>query len=144
MATNKGLGRGLGSLLGILDDEEEIKQPEKVKEEKKFVPEGETVVEVEIGKIDNNPNQPRKNFDPTALDELAQSIKRYGIIQPILVTKKGDRYLIVAGERRFRASKIAGLKKIPAIIRAFTESEIKQIALLENIQRQDLNYFEES
>ena len=106
------------------------------------VPEGEKVIEIEMGQIDNNPNQPRKNFDPTALDELASSIKRYGIIQPILVTQKGDRYLIVAGERRFRASKIAGLKKIPAIVKPFTDAEIKQIALLENIQRQDLNPIE--
>ncbi len=144
MATNKGLGRGLGSLLGILDDEEEIKPTKKanVEEKKVVVPEGEKVIEIDIGKIDNNPNQPRKNFDPTALSELAQSIKRYGVIQPILVTKKGDRYLIVAGERRFRASKIAECKKIPAIVKSFSESEIKQIALLENIQRQDLNPIE--
>ncbi|MBE5757906.1 MAG: ParB/RepB/Spo0J family partition protein [Clostridiales bacterium] len=150
MATNKGLGRGLGSLLGILDDDNDIKpiKKESVKKEsaqvKKevIVPEGETVVEVEISQIDNNPKQPRKMFDPTLLNELAQSIKIYGVIQPILLTKKGDRYLIVAGERRFRASIIAGKKTIPAIIKDFDDREIKEIALLENIQRQDLNPIE--
>jgi ParB family chromosome partitioning protein len=140
---NKGLGRGLGSLLGILDDDRDeiVKAPEKI-EEKVIVPEGEVVEEIAIGLIDNNPNQPRKNFDPTALNELAQSIKLYGIIQPILVTRRGDRYMIVAGERRFRASKLAEKKTIPAIVKDFTESQVKEIALLENIQRQDLNPIE--
>jgi ParB family chromosome partitioning protein len=95
-----------------------------------------------MGLVDNNPNQPRKNFDPTALSELAQSIKLYGVIQPILVTKKNERYMIVAGERRFRATKLAEKKTIPAIIKDFSESEVKEIALLENIQRQDLNPIE--
>jgi len=143
MAANRGLGRGLGSLLGILDDnenkvEEELKQPEP----KVQVPEGETVVELEISKIDNNPGQPRKVFEPTALNELAQSIKMYGVIQPILVTPRGDRFMIVAGERRFRASKIAEKKTIPAIVKDFTDAQVKEIALLENIQRQDLNPIE--
>ena len=96
---NKGLGRGLGSLLGILDEEE----PEAKKEEIKARLEGEEVIELDMGKIDVNPNQPRKNFDPTALSELAVSIKTHGLIQPILVTPRNGRYLIVAGERRFRA-----------------------------------------
>lgn len=142
MAPNKGLGRGLGSLLGILDDEEEVKVVEKTTPKKVELPEGEIVEDIAIGLIDNNPNQPRKNFDPTALSELAQSIKMYGVIQPILVTKKGERYMIVAGERRFRASKLAEKKTIPAIVKDFTESQIKEIALLENIQRQDLNPIE--
>ena len=142
----KGLGRGLGSLLGILDDEEKV-QPI-AKEEKVdtppqvVVPEGEVVEEIAIGLIDNNPNQPRKNFDPTALSELAQSIKMYGVIQPILVTKRNERYMIVAGERRFRATKLAEKKTIPAIVKEFTEAQVKEIALLENIQRQDLNPIE--
>ena len=141
---NKGLGRGLGSLLGILDDDrdEVIKQPKVEKAQKVAVPEGEVVEEIAIGLIDNNPDQPRKNFDPTALSELAQSIKLYGIIQPILLTRRGDRYMIVAGERRFRASKLAEKKTIPAIVKDFTESQVKEIALLENIQRQDLNPIE--
>lgn len=154
MAPNRGLGRGLGSLLGILDDEKELeskKTPTK-KEEKVVVkevikevvkaPEGEVVEEIAIGLIDNNPNQPRKNFDPSALQELADSIKTYGVIQPILVSKRGDRYMIIAGERRFRATKLAEKKTIPAIVKDFSESEIKEIALLENIQRQDLNPIE--
>ena len=158
MAPNKGLGRGLGSLLGSLDDEEEVKEAKVINEEKVekneniekktttkkevVVPEGEVVEEVDISLIDNNPKQPRKIFDPTLLDELAQSIKIYGVIQPILLTKKGDRYLIVAGERRFRASIIAGKKTIPAIIKDLDDKEVKEIALLENIQRQDLNPIE--
>lgn len=153
MATNKGLGRGLGSLLGILDDEKEVKEVKKVSTKKDsptpteikkemIIPEGETVVEVEISQIDNNPKQPRKMFDPTLLNELAQSIKIYGVIQPILLTQKGDRYLIVAGERRFRASIIAGKKTIPAIVKDYDDKQIKEIALLENIQRQDLNPIE--
>ena len=139
---NKGLGRGLGSLLGILDDDREDMMQEPREEVKVIVPEGEVVEELSIGLIDNNPNQPRKNFDPTALNELAQSIKLYGVIQPILVTKRGDRYMIVAGERRFRATKLAEKKTIPAIVKDFSESEVKEIALLENIQRQDLNPIE--
>lgn len=135
----KGLGRGLSSLLGILDDEEP-KVVEKVAESPEF--EGEKVVEVDISLIDNNPGQPRKNFEPTALNELAQSIKMYGIIQPILLTPRNDRYLIVAGERRFRASKLAEKKTIPAIIKELDDGQVKEIALLENIQRQDLNPIE--
>ena len=143
---SKGLGRGLGSLLGILDDEEEVVKAKPVAKKeppkKVEIPEGEVVEEIAIGLIDNNPDQPRKNFDPTALSELAQSIKLYGVIQPILVTRKGDRYMIVAGERRFRATKLAEKKTIPAIVKDFTESQVKEIALLENIQRQDLNPIE--
>ena len=152
MAKERGLGRGLGSLLGILDDEEEVmpkaKKKEVVVEEKPVetpkmvVPEGETVREIEIGLIDNNPNQPRKNFDANALNELSQSIKLHGIIQPILVTPKNGRYMIVAGERRFRACKLAEKKTIPCIVKDLEEGQIKEIALLENIQRQDLNPIE--
>ncbi|MBQ7352213.1 MAG: ParB/RepB/Spo0J family partition protein [Clostridia bacterium] len=141
MAVNRGLGRGLGSLLGILDDEEKAENKNEPPK-KAVIPEGEVVEEISIGLIDNNPNQPRKNFDPTALDELSQSIKMYGVIQPILLTKKGDRYMIVAGERRFRASKLAEKKTIPAIVKEFSDSQVKEIALLENIQRQDLNPIE--
>ena len=137
---NKGLGRGLGSLLGILDDDKELetKKPEETK--KQF--EGEEVVELNMGLIDINPNQPRKNFDPTALNELASSIKIHGVIQPILVTPRNNRYMIVAGERRFRASKLAEMKSIKAIIKDLDDKSVKEIALLENIQRQDLNPIE--
>lgn len=151
MATNKGLGRGLGSLLGIFDNEEENvfinKKGEVVDNnngvsDKKSEEIGKNVTEIEISLIDNNPDQPRKNFDPTAIRELATSIKEYGVIQPIILKKNGDRYIIVAGERRFRASKLAGLKVIPAIVRDYTENQVKEIALLENIQREDLNPIE--
>lgn len=135
---NKGLGRGLGSLLGILDEEEAIEK--NIVEEKQIA--GENVVELDMGLIDVNPNQPRKNFDPTALNELATSIKLHGVIQPILVTPRNNRYMIVAGERRFRASKLAERKTIRAIIKDFDDGQVKEIALLENIQRQDLNPIE--
>lgn len=142
---NKGLGRGLGSLLGILDDEDEkiekkVSNDTKEKESGTF--KGEKVVDLSIGMIDVNPNQPRKNFDPTALNELASSIKIHGVIQPILVTPRNGRYLIVAGERRFRASIIAEMKTIKAIVKDLNDAEVKEIALLENIQRQDLNPIE--
>ena len=135
---NKGLGRGLGSLLGILDEEETEAKKEEIKARLK----GEEVIELDMGKIDVNPNQPRKNFDPTALSELAVSIKTHGLIQPILVTPRNGRYLIVAGERRFRASKLAEKKTIKAIIKDFDDNQVKEIALLENIQRQYLNPIE--
>lgn len=140
MENKKGLGRGLGSLLGMFDDEPvEVKKDAKGKIEEIN---GEKVSEIDIKLIDVNPNQPRKNFEPTALKELADSIKVHGVIQPIIVNKTGDRYIIVAGERRFRASKLAGLKTIPAIVKNYTEQQIKEISLLENIQREDLNPIE--
>lgn len=139
---NKGLGRGLGSLLGILDEsEEEVKNVKTEKETKKVIA-GEEVIELEMGLIDVNPDQPRKNFDPTALNELATSIKLHGVIQPILVTPRNNRYMIVAGERRFRASKLAEKKTIRAIVKDLDDGQVKEIALLENIQRQDLNPIE--
>lgn len=144
MEHKKGLGRGLDSLLGIFDSRDEIdnkKQP--VIDKNDVVSDNNPdTTEIDISLIDNNKDQPRKNFDPTALKELAESIKNYGVIQPILVSPKGNRYVIVAGERRFRASKLAGLKKIPAVVRGYTKQEIQEISLLENIQREDLNPIE--
>lgn len=147
MAQQRGLGRGLGSLLGILDDDNKVELKKETSKEEKIenkvqIPDGEIVENIAISLIDNNPNQPRKNFDPSALQELAESIKTYGVIQPILVSKRGNRYMIIAGERRFRATKLAEIKTIPAIVKDFSEAEIKEIALLENIQRQDLNPIE--
>lgn len=98
-----------------------------------------TVIELEISKIEPNINQPRKSFNKESLQELSDSIKQHGIIQPIIVVQKGDKYSIVAGERRYRASKMAGLKKIPVIIKEYSTKEIKEIALIENLQREDLN-----
>ncbi|MDE6550619.1 MAG: ParB/RepB/Spo0J family partition protein [Clostridia bacterium] len=102
------------------------------------------VEEIEIGLIDTNPDQPRKNFDKDALAELAKSISLYGVIQPIIVAPKGGRYEIIAGERRYRATQQAGLAKIPAIVRDYDDMERKEIALIENLQREDLNPIEEA
>lgn len=105
----------------------------------------EAVTQVKSDLIDTNPNQPRKRFDDESLQELAVSIKNYGVIQPILVCpKEGGRYELIAGERRLRASKIAGLSFIPAIVKKFTESQMAEIALIENLQREDLNPIEEA
>lgn len=102
------------------------------------------VEEMDINQIITNPDQPRKTFRQEALEELAQSIKTFGIIQPITVVKRDDKYVIVAGERRYRASIIAGLKKVPVIIKEFNDKERKEIALIENLQREDLNAIEEA
>lgn len=142
---NKGLGRGLGSLFAGLDEEEE-KKPVPAKKEivKEDVIEKttENPEEIDISLIDRNIKQPRKIFNEEQLQELAQSIKNCGIIQPIILVKKDDRFMIVSGERRWRASKIAGLKKIPAIVRNYTDNEIAEVALIENLQREDLNPIE--
>lgn len=129
MAANKGLGKGLGALLsadGI---------PENTKD---------SVVELKINDISPNEGQPRKHFDEDLLNELAESIKENGVIQPIIVQKKGTGYRIVAGERRWRASRLAGLKVIPAIVRELTDLQTMEQALIENIQREDLNPIEEA
>ncbi len=102
------------------------------------------VEEIETALIDTNPNQPRKNFDKDALAELAKSISQHGVIQPIIVAPKGGRYEIIAGERRYRATQQAGLGKIPAIVRDYNDMERKEIALIENLQREDLNPIEEA
>ena len=105
----------------------------------------EKVTQIQSKLIDTNPNQPRKHFDEESLQELAVSIKNYGVIQPILLSpKEGGRYELIAGERRLRASKMAGLSFIPAIVKQFTESEMAEIALIENLQREDLNPIEEA
>lgn len=100
------------------------------------------VYEIELDKIFPNPNQPRKAFDDVALKELADSISVHGVITPIVLNREGDRYMIIAGERRFRASKLAGKKTIPAIIRDYNERQVKEISLIENLQREDLNPIE--
>ncbi len=103
-----------------------------------------TVTEVDIVKIKANPFQPRKFFDPIQMKELAKSIEEYGVIQPIIVRKNNDYYELVAGERRLRASQSIGMEKIPAIIKEYNNNELAEIALIENLQREDLNYFEEA
>lgn len=102
------------------------------------------ILEIDINKIEANKNQPRKYFDEESLLELSESIKNYGMIQPIIVKKVNDYYELIAGERRFRAAKIAGLKKLPAIIKDFDKSTAFEVALIENIQRKDLNPIEEA
>ena len=104
----------------------------------------EGVEEVSLSLIDPNPDQPRKNFDSDTLDELARSIKQYGVIQPIILSPDGGRYTIIAGERRFRAAKAAGLTAIPSIVRRLDDIQRKEIALIENLQREDLNPIEEA
>ncbi|MBO5344892.1 MAG: ParB/RepB/Spo0J family partition protein, partial [Clostridia bacterium] len=136
----RGLGRGLNSLFGEYDNETTEKEKEEVvKVEQVVVNEPK---EIEIGLIDRNPEQPRKVFDDEALSELATSIKNYGVIQPIIVKEVNGRYVIIAGERRWRASRLAGLKTIPCVIKDYTEQEISEIAIIENLQREDLNPIE--
>ncbi len=103
-----------------------------------------SILDVPIENVSGNPDQPRKSFDEGSLAELSASIKEKGVIQPILVEKKGDSYIIIAGERRYRASKMAGLATVPVIVRDFSDNEKLEIALIENIQREDLNPIEEA
>ena len=149
----KGLGRGLNALFGVFDEEEkeevvskETKQEvvEKPVERPAPAPQvnGETIAEIDIKLIDPNKNQPRKTFDATSLKELAESIKQHGIISPIVVNDQGGRYMIIAGERRFRASIIAGLRTVPVIIKNYTARQIKEVSIIENLQREDLNPIE--
>lgn len=133
-----GLGRGLNAFFG--EDTEEIKEElSKVKNKKVEL---DSVVELKISDVEPMEGQPRKVFDSEKLQELSDSIKEQGVIQPILVVKSKNGYMIVAGERRWRAAKIAGLKTIPAIIKDYTDTKKKQVALIENIQREDLNVIE--
>lgn len=141
MAVKKGLGRGLGNLIPGGEDKEETKT--KVIEKKVIVKEpSETVLK--INDIEPNRNQPRTFFDEDTLEELADSIKQYGVIEPLVVTKKDDHYEIIAGERRWRAAKKAGLKEVPVVIKKFSDEEAKVVALIENLQRENLNPIEEA
>ena len=140
---NKGLGRGFASLMGL--NELEIKpqqQPQPQAEAPVERPESDNVVLISLLDIDPNYEQPRKTFDEDALKELADSIRVHGVIQPIVVTPIGKRFMIIAGERRFRASKMAGKQDIPAIVRSYTPQQIKEISLIENLQREDLSPIE--
>ena len=138
MKNNRGLGKGLSALFS--ETEEDYGKSllfDETESEK-----GTGVTEIDISSIFANPNQPRKVFDETALAELSDSIKKHGVIMPIIVNKSGDRYMIIAGERRFRASKLAGLSKVPVIVKTYNERQIKEISLIENLQREDLNPIE--
>lgn len=127
----RGLGRGLDALLGGEPQE----QPRQ---------EGDVVMSLSVAKIDVNPDQPRRTFDPQALEELADSIRSVGVIQPIVVASRSGRYVIIAGERRYRASLMAGLKEVPVIVRDWDENLRLEAALIENLQREDLNPIEEA
>ena len=131
MTKKTGLGKGLDALFGPVPEEEQMQ-------------ENDTLRNLKITEVEPNRDQARKRFDQEALEELASSIKEYGLIQPIVVTKKDDYYSIVAGERRWRASKIAGLTEIPAIIRDDDEKVNAEISLIENMQREDLNPIEKA
>lgn len=122
----KGLGKGLGALLGT----EEV--------------ENGGILEVRIGDVEPNANQPRKTFDDERLAALAESIKQHGVVQPLIVQQDGDTYRIVAGERRWRAARLAGLEKVPVIVRDLSDRQVMEVALIENLQREDLNPIEEA
>ncbi|MBQ8983503.1 MAG: ParB/RepB/Spo0J family partition protein [Lachnospiraceae bacterium] len=162
MAAKKGLGRGLDALIptdspktnkskntsgnkkatgnGLKTSSASSKKPS-VQEN---IPEGSLVQTMKITDIEPNPDQPRKNFEEDPLQELADSIKEYGVIDPIIVTRKNKSNLIIAGERRWRAARLVGLKEVPVIVREYNEQEIAEISLIENIQREDLNPIEEA
>ena len=147
MAIKKGLGKGLSALLAGSEEEYDNSYDglggAKSQPEKSEAPDAaHTSVEIPISLIDPNVNQPRKTFDEVAMNELVNSIRIHGVISPIIVVRRGERYMIIAGERRFRASKKAGLTTIPAIVRDYTEQQVKEISLIENLQREDLNPIE--
>lgn len=168
----KGLGRGLDALFSIYDDEDkkEVKAASKSEEAEKSVERKpiqirpvetkvedspvvriealpnsnneDGVLEIDIKLIDPNKGQPRKNFNAASLKELSESIKQHGVIQPILVNENKGRYMIIAGERRFRASLIAGKRTIPCVVKHYDDKEVKEVSLIENLQREDLNAVE--
>ena len=136
----RGLGKGLDSLIPMSGNTKSVSETKELKKEENKG--SETIVK--ITQVEPNREQPRKNFDEDALQELADSIKQFGLLQPILVQDRKTHYEIIAGERRWRAAKLAGLKEVPVIIRDYTDQEIVEISLIENIQREDLNPIEEA
>lgn len=136
MVAKRGLGKGLDSMIPEKIDRSSSKTKERLDVSRETM--------VGINEIEPNKLQPRKKFDEDSMHELAESIKLYGIIQPLVLQKRESFYEIIAGERRWRAARIAGLKKVPAIIKDYTEQEIVEIAIIENIQREDLNPIEEA
>ncbi len=139
----RGLGKGLDSMIpNLVGENSEKKESVAKKQDVTDNKAAETIVK--ITKVEPNREQPRKFFDEDALQELADSIKQFGLLQPILVQDRDSYYEIIAGERRWRAAKLAGLKEVPVIIKNYTEQEIVEIALIENIQREDLNPIEEA
>ena len=137
MSKHSGLGRGLGSLLSSSESQYEIAMPQENSG-------SEGAVEVSVESIRPNPYQPRKKFDKEKLKELSESIKKHGIIQPLIVRKKGTNYELVAGERRLRAARLAKLQTVPVLVRDYDEKQMRELSLVENIQRHDLNPLEEA
>ncbi len=142
MATKRGLGRGLDNLIPT----EEVTPAQAAEKQKTGVKEVIKKVEqtLNINRIEPNKSQPRKRFDEDALEELADSIKQFGVIEPLVVAKRKGYYELIAGERRWRAARMAGLKEVPVVIKDYTDQQIVEIALIENIQREDLNPIEEA
>lgn len=150
----RGLGKGLGAIFGedVVENSVSEKEKNNVSRETLQDHTKESVNEDEYGKeykikltlIEPNQSQPRKDFNEELITELADSIKKYGVLQPLLVQKKGDHYEIIAGERRWRAAKEAGLKEVPVVIKEYTRQQAMEIALIENVQREDLNPIEEA
>lgn len=130
MSKKYGLGKGLGALIPEQDSPEEQKKDD--------------VLRIPLNLIKANKKQPRKSFDGDKIMELAQSIKQYGIIQPLVLKKEGESYTIIAGERRWRAAKVVGIKEVPAVVMNMPENEVLEVSLIENIQREDLNPIEEA
>jgi ParB family chromosome partitioning protein len=156
MAQKRGLGRGLNNLIPTGEDNTsstDTKTKSKATTAKKTQTEKEVVVKevvkkveqtLSINKIEPNRNQPRQNFDEDSLAELADSIKQFGVVEPLVVVKRKGYYELIAGERRWRAARLAGLKEVPVVIKDYTDQEVVEIALIENIQREDLNPIEEA
>ena len=146
MAVKRGLGKGLNSLIPEESNAATGANPKVVEKvvEKEVIVKQPTEIKVNINSVEPNRDQPRKVFEEDALEELAESIRQYGVLQPLLVQKRDGYYEIIAGERRWRAAKKAGIKEIPVVIRDYSDQEIVEIALIENIQREDLNPIEEA
>ncbi len=134
-----GLGRGLDSLLKAYDDENDEKTQKTESSVSNYEMRQGDIEKIDINKVYPNPNQPRKTFDKESLNELAESIRIHGLIQPIIVNKMDDGYMVIAGERRYRACKICGLNQIDAIVKNYTNKQISEISIIENLQREDLN-----
>ena len=148
MAPKRGLGRGLSNLIPTDDTTEDVTTKTSKQTKTGTVTKTEIVKKVEqtlnINRIEPNKNQPRKEFNEDALQELADSIKQFGVIEPLVVVKRKGYYELIAGERRWRAARLAGLKEVPVVIKDYDDQQIVEIALIENIQREDLNPIEEA
>lgn len=146
----KGLGKGLGAIFGedvVKESKEETEKKAKAKAEAKAAEEMDDkgrILMLKLDLVQPNKEQPRKTFDEEKINELAESVKNYGVLQPLLVQKKSSFYEIIAGERRWRAAKAAGLKEVPAVLKEYSKQEAMEISLIENVQRADLNPIEEA